>query len=610
MSRNGRQQGTATQQQPKDNKVRERLLAAIPLTQKIRHLNGVSTAVLEGGQGPPIVMLHGAGEFAAVWTRVMPELMKTNYLVIPDLPGQGASETADGNPPDAEGVLEWLDQLIGQTCDSPPVLAGHLLGGAIAARYAADHGHRISHLVLVDTMGLTWYRPSPAFAVPMVSFLARPTAKSRDRFFDRCFLDHDRVGKEIGDSWPALTDYALDRAREKTVQASVRRQMTQLGVRPIPPETLGRIDVPTTLIHGRHDLQVRLKTAEDAAARYGWALHVIEDCRDDPAAEQPAAFVDALRTTLRAHLGKPSSPAKSTTPTGNNYSRSPQMTANPSTQPPVQPPTVQSIRQAWDSIAARFDEFVTPQNLSHGLDAVGRAGVGPGTKFLDVAAGSGALSIPAARLGADVVATDISPAMIARLAARAQSNGLHNLDARVMDGCALDLPDDSFDVAASQHGVSLFPDVGRGISELRRVAKPGGQVVVVAFGPPQKAEFLGFFMGAIHAVAPDLPAPPMDPPPLPFQLADPDVFRSKLSAAGLSEVSVETITWDMQVETAGSLWNFTTSSNPLAAGLNARLADEQRSDVREVLAGMLRERSAGRPFAELHTQINIGIGRK
>jgi len=58
-------------------------------------------------------------------------------------------------------------------------------------------------------------------------------------------------------------------------------------------------------------------------------------------------------------------------------------------------------------------------------------------RFLDVAAGTGALSIPAARLGAQVMATDISPAMVKRLNARAREEGLPNLDARVMDGLAL-----------------------------------------------------------------------------------------------------------------------------------------------------------------------------
>ncbi|NKX56369.1 alpha/beta fold hydrolase [Arthrobacter mobilis] len=280
------------------NQTRERMLAAIPLAEKIRELNGVSTAVLEGGDGPPLVLLHGHGEFAAVWLRVIPELMRAHHLVIPDLPGQGASKIDAGTRLDAEGVLEWLDELIDQTCDSPPVLAGHLLGGAIAARYAAAHGHRIAHLVLVDTMGLAWYRPSPSFAVPMMGFMARPTAKSRDRLFDQCFLDREQLRRQTGDSWEPLMDYALDRVRTASVQSAVRRQLAGLGVRPIPPGDLARIDVPTTLIHGRHDLQVRLKTVEAAAARYGWALHVIDDCRDDPAFEQPAAFIDALRAAL------------------------------------------------------------------------------------------------------------------------------------------------------------------------------------------------------------------------------------------------------------------------------------------------------------------------
>ncbi|WP_205676813.1 alpha/beta fold hydrolase [Arthrobacter crystallopoietes] len=279
-------------------RTRERVLAAIPLVEKIRTLNGVSTAVLEGGDGPPIVLLHSAGEFAAVWIRVIPELMKTHHLVIPDLPGQGASEIVDGIPLDAEGVLAWLGELIEQTCDSAPTLVGHTVGGALAARYVANHGHRIANLVLVDTVGLGWYRPSPSFAIPMMGFMARPTAKSRDRFFSKCFLDGEQIRRQTGDSWEPLMDYALDRVRTASVQASARRQIATLGVRPIPPEDLARIDVPTTLIHGRHDLQVRLKTAEEAAARYGWALHVIEDCRDDPAFEQPTAFIDAMRAAL------------------------------------------------------------------------------------------------------------------------------------------------------------------------------------------------------------------------------------------------------------------------------------------------------------------------
>ena len=121
-------------------------------------------------------------------------------------------------------------------------------------------------------------------------------------------------------------------------------------------------------------------------------------------------------------------------------------------------------------------------------EALRRAGV-PGMRFLDVACGSGALSIPAARLGARVTGTDLSPSMVERLTARALAEGLPNLEGRVMDGHALDLEDDSFDASGSQFGVMLFPDLPRGLSELARVTRWGGRVVIVAYGPPGEVEF-------------------------------------------------------------------------------------------------------------------------
>ena len=69
-------------------------------------------------------------------------------------------------------------------------------------------------------------------------------------------------------------------------------------MRPIPQDVLGRIEVPTALIWGRHDLQTRLSVAQSASARYGWPLHVIEGARDDPFFEQPEAALRALRASL------------------------------------------------------------------------------------------------------------------------------------------------------------------------------------------------------------------------------------------------------------------------------------------------------------------------
>lgn len=273
-----------------------------------------------------------------------------------------------------------------------------------------------------------------------------------------------------------------------------------------------------------------------------------------------------------------------------------------------QAPSIEQIRGAWNGIAGGFDEFVTPETMVLGKEVVRRLGLRPGTRLLDVAAGSGALSIPAARIGAEVVATDLAPAMIERLHARARAEGLPNVRGRVMDGHALDLDDDAFDVAVSMNGVSLFPDMARGLAELVRVTRPGGQVVIVAFGPIQTVEFIVFVNSAVQAAAPDVAPVPIDPPPLPFQAADPDVLRERLAGAGLRDVRIDTFTWETAFDSVQHLWNVFTASNPIGAQLVAGLSDAQRAEVTHVLDGMLRERSAGAPGAVLGAAINIGTG--
>ncbi len=256
-------------------------------------LAGISTAVLIGGDGPPIVLLHGPGEFAFTWLRVVPELVKTNRVIIPDLPGHGASLLGDA-PLDADRVLSWLGELIERTCSSPAYLVGHLLGGAIGARFAIAHSEKLRGLVLVDTFGLCRLRPSPLFTLTLINFLARPTAGSRDRFFRQCFVDMNRLQDHLGPLWQPLMTYALEGANSPEQKAALRSMMPQLGWRAIPEEELAGISVPTTLIWGRHDRQTRLAVAQRASVRYGWPLHVIEDAADDPAFEQPEAVLKAF----------------------------------------------------------------------------------------------------------------------------------------------------------------------------------------------------------------------------------------------------------------------------------------------------------------------------
>ncbi|MGH7710072.1 MAG: alpha/beta fold hydrolase, partial [Gemmatimonadaceae bacterium] len=273
---------------------RDRLLAAIPLHERRMELAGISTAVLEGGYGPPIVLLHGPGEFAAVWMRVIPSLVATHHVVVPDLPGHGESGAGEA-PIDVARITQWLSDLIQGTCASPPVVVGHCLGGAIALRFAIQNPDRLRGLVLVDSYGLAPFRPTAKFAFALIRFMMRPNARTQERVFRGCFADYDGLRSEVGAPWDALAEYALDRAVTPQNRTVMRNLMPKLAMPAIPHADLARISVPTTLLWGRHDLQVRLRIAETASARYGWPLHVIENARDDPAFEEPDAFLRALR---------------------------------------------------------------------------------------------------------------------------------------------------------------------------------------------------------------------------------------------------------------------------------------------------------------------------
>ena len=275
---------------------RRQLLAAMPVTERRLDLAGVSTAVLEGGDGPPVVLLHGPGEFAAKWMRVIPDLVRTHRVIAPDLPGHGTSEVAE-DALDADRVLAWLGELIERTCPSPPALVGHVLGGAIAARFASNQGGRLSQLVLVDSLGLAPFRPSLRFALAMIGFLARPTERTYNRFMRQCSFDLDSLREQMGKRWEPFVAYNLASARAPSAKAATRL-LRAFGLPQIPPEDLARIGVPTTLIWGRHDRAIRLQIAETASARYEWPLHVIENCADDPPRDQPEAFLEALRGAL------------------------------------------------------------------------------------------------------------------------------------------------------------------------------------------------------------------------------------------------------------------------------------------------------------------------
>lgn len=261
---------------------------------------------------------------------------------------------------------------------------------------------------------------------------------------------------------------------------------------------------------------------------------------------------------------------------------------------------------AWDAIAVGYDRHLTDLNAGLADLTLDELALEPGVRLLDVASGSGALALAAAKRGADVLATDVAPNMVDALRARSSRAGA-TVRAEVMDALDLDLDEATFDVTASQLGVVVLPDLDRALAEMVRVTRPGGTVAVSGFGgPPPAVETLALPFAAVAQVAPEAPTLPTDPPPPPFQLAEPGRAVQRLEAAGLQDGRVLALEQLMAFASGDELWSAVTHSHPIAAAVRAALSDEQDAAVRAELDRAL----AARPEqpALLRVPLNVGIG--
>ena len=278
------------------NADRQRLLHGLALRERRTGINGVETSLLECGDGPPLVLLHGGIECGGVvWAPVIAQLSESHHVVIPDVPGLGESRPVAR----LDGVAfdEWFGALLRATGAARPALIAHSLMGTMALRFAAQHPDALSRLVVYGAPGVGPYRIPFALRVAAILFSLRPSERNAERFDRLAFADFDRFRREEPGWMAAFSGYTRSRARVKHVKRTMR-QLIGSCTRQVPDAELRRIAVPTTLLWGRYDRFVPLTVAQEAGARFGWPVAVIEEAGHVPHIERSQAFLDVVDAIL------------------------------------------------------------------------------------------------------------------------------------------------------------------------------------------------------------------------------------------------------------------------------------------------------------------------
>lgn len=272
----------------------------------------------------------------------------------------------------------------------------------------------------------------------------------------------------------------------------------------------------------------------------------------------------------------------------------------------------ETTRAQWQNAAAAWNDWGPTLSTWLGpatermLDL---AGVGPGSRVLDVAAGACEQSLTAARrVGPEghVLATDLSPAILSFGARAAQAAGLEQLETRVLDGERLDtLPEASFDAAISRVGMIYFPDQARALAGIRHALKPGGRFATITYSTAEKNGFFSVPVSIIRKRA-NLPAP-LPGQPGPFSLGTPEILGDALRAAGFRDVHCELLEAPLRMERAQDCLRFERESFGALHQMLGGLSEEQQEDVWREIEEALREYETPEGFAG-PCELVIGAG--
>ena len=256
---------------------------------------GARVRYLSGGDGPPVVLLHGLGGAAANWRLVAPGLARQRRVIVPELPGHGRSEpvAADSLDAFAEAMLAVADA----EAALPAPWVGHSFGGVVALRAATLRPDALTGLVLAATAGITSASRIGEVTVTLIG-IARP-----GRFLGRRrrVVARSRLGRTLAFGWWGVADPAgLDPEMAEAFLAGPPQHTDTLTAGKVliaadPRRDLHLITCPCLCLWGTNDNWVPLADGMEYARRLRAPLRTIADCGHLLIGERPDAVLRAVR---------------------------------------------------------------------------------------------------------------------------------------------------------------------------------------------------------------------------------------------------------------------------------------------------------------------------
>jgi pimeloyl-ACP methyl ester carboxylesterase len=272
------------------------------LPHRLVDVGGVSTYVVDAGEGSPVLLVHGYGDTADGWRRVVPGLMRDHRVIAIDVPPFGRSDEVR-RPALMEFYKDWFPELFDRLGLDRATVIGHSLGGAISLHLSLERPDLVERLGLVAPAGLgkgpPWwwylmtgygpvYRTALAVPTPFTGPLIREGLK---RFLDvRLFHESRHLRADI----EHLVELHSSRRDFDRLLAAGRCCIQSYTGTLL--EDSAAIAVPKLMIWGRHDGLVPSEHARAFERVHPDArVHVLEDCGHYPQIEFPARFNALLR---------------------------------------------------------------------------------------------------------------------------------------------------------------------------------------------------------------------------------------------------------------------------------------------------------------------------